>query len=69
MTSRIIILGAGFAALTTIRELRRRQVDALIDVVRPARPPGLSAQNDLDSRWPANATICVAIKIPLLPAW
>jgi len=33
--TRIAVLGSGFAALTTIRELRRHHVDAEIVVVSP----------------------------------
>jgi sulfide:quinone oxidoreductase len=48
--TRIAVLGSGFAALTTIRELRRHHVDAEIVVVSPPSliwvPSGLRTAAD-----------------------
>jgi sulfide:quinone oxidoreductase len=48
--NKITILGSGFGALTTIRELRRLKVEADITDISPRRAT-LPAEFDLDTHW------------------
>lgn len=75
---RIVILGSGFAALTAVRELRRRCVGAVITIVSPAPvltylpsliwvPAGLRRAEDLTI--PSQASSPATAFATSLPPW